>query len=120
MRRLTHIVKIKYILLVLTIAVSTVSMVAIANENKGAEQMVLEGGKSGEVPFPHAAHQSNLGDCTVCHDLFPQQPGAIESLKKAGKLKKKKVMRQCTGCHRKTAKAGQKSGPTRCKTCHQK
>jgi len=98
----------------------TVATAAMASENKGAEQMVLKGGKSGKVSFPHAAHQSTLKDCTVCHGLFPQQPGAIEALKKQGKLKKKQVMKQCTVCHRKTAKAGQKAGPTRCKTCHQK
>ena len=110
----------KYILLVLLIGALTVAMAAMASENKGAEQMVLKGGKSGKVSFPHAAHQSRLEDCTVCHGLFPKQAGAIEELKKQGKLKKKKVMRQCAVCHRKTAKAGQKSGPTRCKACHKK
>jgi hypothetical protein len=113
-------VKIKYASLILVFFIMAVSMVALATENRGAETMVLYGGKSGKVPFPHAAHQDNLKDCAICHDLFPQQQGAIEDFKKAGKLKKKKVMRQCTRCHRKTAKAGQKSGPTRCKTCHQK
>jgi len=89
-----------------------------AAEPKGAERMVLFGGKSGEVPFPHAAHQTALPDCNACHGLFPQAEGAIESLKSQGRLEKKQVMNQCQVCHRQAAKAGKKSGPTGCKACH--
>ena len=107
--------------LFLLVAVVTVGVAnPDAAQNRGAEQMVLHGGKSGSVPFPHAAHQQTLVDCNLCHGLFPQESGAIERLKESGELKKKKVMRQCTFCHRKTAKAGKASGPTRCKTCHNK
>ncbi|MBW1962209.1 MAG: cytochrome c3 family protein [Deltaproteobacteria bacterium] len=91
-----------------------------AGENKGAEIIVLRGGRSGRVTFPHATHQKVLKDCKLCHHLFPQKQGAIKDLKKQGKLKKKAVMRNCMRCHRKTAKTGRKSGPVRCKTCHRK
>lgn len=92
--------------------------VAVAAVNRGAESMVLTGGTSRDVPFPHAAHQSALPDCQACHGLFPQSAGVIEDYKKQGKLEKKQVMKQCQACHRKKAKAGEKSGPTRCKACH--
>ena len=107
-------------MLLVTVAISVGAVVAETSENKGAEHMVLSGGSRGEVPFPHAAHQSSLKDCELCHSLFPQQPGAIEELKKQGTLKKKLVMKNCTVCHRKTEKSGRNSGPTRCKTCHQR
>ena len=92
----------------------------IAAEKRGPENMILHGGKRGRVPFPHARHQTTLKDCMICHASFPQEPGSIQKLKADGKLKKKQVMKQCTQCHRKTSKAGQKAGPTRCSTCHQR
>ena len=100
--------------------VGIIAVIAISSaaDNKGAEKMVLPGGKRGNVPFPHAIHQTVLGDCTICHSLFPQNPGAIEAYRKQGKLKKRQVMKHCQACHRKKAKAGEKAGPTRCKTCH--
>ncbi len=119
-KRKVHRVRINRWLLAVIIGIFFGAFVVNASENKGAEQMVLYGGKSGKVPFPHAVHQSALNDCKACHGIFPQESGAIETFKKQGKLKKKEVMKQCTVCHRKTAKAGQKSGPTRCKTCHNK
>ena len=95
--------------------------VAIASENpnKGARSIVLEGGKSGIVNFPHYLHQDNIKNCNVCHDLFPQQAGVIQYLKNQEKLKKKQVMnKNCLKCHRAKKKAGEKSGPTKCKECH--
>jgi hypothetical protein len=91
---------------------------AFAAENKGAENMVLDGGRNGKVPFSHAVHQATLKDCAVCHRLFPQEPGIVETLKKEGKLKKRQVMKQCQTCHRETKKTGEKTGPTACKACH--
>jgi cytochrome c7-like protein len=90
----------------------------IQQENKGEAQMVLSGGKTGNVPFPHHAHLGTLTDCKPCHELFPQENGAIEKLKEKGLLKKKLVMKTCQKCHRKAKKAGEKSGPTGCKDCH--
>ena len=81
--------------------------------------MELEGGKRGKVPFPHHQHQNKLVDCKICHDAFPQEKGAIEKLKKAGKLKPKHVMnKQCTKCHKEKRRAGEKTGPITCKQCH--
>ncbi|MGD9332750.1 MAG: cytochrome c3 family protein [Desulfobacterales bacterium] len=114
----------------LKIAVLTVMVVGIVGlagaytiqtENKGADQIELYGGKSGPVPFPHHAHQEVLTDCKVCHELFPQEIGAIDKLKASGELKKKQIMnKHCTKCHKKLKQEGKKTGPTTCKACHVK
>ena len=62
---------------------------AIADQNKGAEKMELNGGTKGKVPFPHHQHQKRLGDCNKCHVMFSQVSGSIENMKTEGKLKKK-------------------------------
>jgi hypothetical protein len=90
-------------------------------QNKGAEEMVLEGGAQGRVPFPHLRHQTRLADCRTCHDLFPQVKGSIDKLKAEGSLKSKQVMNiHCIKCHRTEKRAGNPSGPTTCSKCHQK
>jgi hypothetical protein len=95
--------------------------VTATDQNKGAEDLSLYGGKIGKVPFPHHKHQAALGDCMICHDLYSQEPGIIEELKRNQTLKKKQVMnKQCTKCHREKKKAGAKTGPTTCKSCHVK
>jgi hypothetical protein len=92
--------------MVALIAGSTIA-VSPATENQGAENIVLEGSKRGKVHFPHRQHQKNLGDCQICHSIFPQEPGAIRKLKAQGVLKKKYVMNKlCTKCHKKMKKAG--------------
>ena len=97
------------------------SGLSLAVENKGAADIVLTGGKRGNVPFPHHRHQNELVDCNICHDVFPQQKGAIDRLKQEGSLKPKTVMnKQCTKCHREKRRAGEKSGPITCKQCHVK
>jgi cytochrome c-type protein NrfB len=83
-------------------------------QNKGAADMMLQGGKPGDVPFAHHLHQSNLGNCDLCHNLFPQAKGSIDKLKAEGKLKKKEVMDQCRDCHK------EKQGPIKCSECHKK
>ena len=94
---------------------------AAAIENKGAEQITLDGGSRGVVPFPHFRHQNALADCNACHNLFPQQQGAIVRLKHEGKLVGKQVMnKHCIKCHRAEKKAGKKAGPLSCSKCHQK
>lgn len=112
-------------IVVLTLAALAVVGLAgaytIQTENKGGAQLILEGGTSGPVPFPHLAHQEALGDCSICHELFPQAAGAIERLKASGELKQKQVMnKQCTKCHKVLKKEGKKTGPTTCKSCHVK
>lgn len=92
---------------------------SVATQNKGAKNIELPGGKRGNVPFPHHQHQEKLGDCEICHSVFPQDSGIIEKLKADGKLKQKYVMNKlCTKCHKEKKKAGQKTGPTTCSKCH--
>jgi hypothetical protein len=92
---------------------------SVATQNKGAENLELPGGNRGNVPFPHHQHQEKLGDCEICHSVFPQKSGIIEKLKAEGKLKQKYVMNKlCTKCHKEKRKAGQKAGPTTCSKCH--
>ena len=59
-----------------------------ATENKCAEIILINGGKMRDIHFPHHRHQNVLGDCNVCHDLFPARSGSITELKEQGKLKK--------------------------------
>lgn len=90
-------------------------------QNPGAAEMILDGGSSGNVAFPHQRHQATLADCNLCHSAFPQKAGAIEELKAQGKLARKQIMNeQCTKCHRERKQAGEKAGPTSCTTCHVK
>jgi len=43
-----------------------------AEGGQGAEAVVLDGGRRGPVPFGHHRHQAVLGDCNLCHAVFPQ------------------------------------------------
>ena len=91
----------------------------LAVENKGAENIQIESGSKGTVPFPHRSHQERLGDCNICHTLFPQEPGSLTRLKKSGQLRSKRVMNSlCVNCHKAEQKAGNKTGPTTCSKCH--
>jgi len=88
-------------------------------ENKGAAEIKLPGGTRGLVPFPHHRHQDKLGDCEICHSIFPQKVGIIKELKAQGKLEKKHVMNKlCTKCHKQKEKEGVQTGPTTCAKCH--
>ena len=108
-----------FILILLVVSSGAAYAYTIQTEDKGAAQIELEGGKSGAVPFPHRVHQEVLGDCKVCHELFPQETGSIEKLKASGELAKKQIMnKHCTKCHKQMKKDGQKTGPTTCKSCH--
>jgi len=107
------------IIAILVCTAVVLSGVGLAVENKGAATMELTGGERGNVPFPHHQHQNQLVDCKICHDTFPQEKGAIDRLKKEGKLQPKQIMnKQCTKCHKEKRKAGEKSGPVTCKQCH--
>jgi len=91
----------------------------LAVENKGPEQMSLDGGDRGPVPFPHHRHQNALKDCKACHDLFPQERGSIEKLKAEGRLPQKEVMNKlCIKCHKAEKRAGNTAGPITCSQCH--
>jgi cytochrome c-type protein NrfB len=92
-----------------------------AAENHGAENLVLDGGRQGKVAFPHRRHQIRLGDCNLCHHLFPQNTGAITMLKSDGHLPARKIMNTlCIKCHRTEKRAGRSAGPTSCSQCHHK
>ena len=91
----------------------------VADQDKGALDIELAGGKRGSVSFPHHRHQETLVDCNICHGVFEQKAGIIEELKVQGKLKPKYVMNKlCTKCHREKKQAGEKTGPTTCRKCH--
>ncbi len=95
--------------------------IAVAEENKGAENIDLDGGKKGAIDFPHHSHQTAIGDCNACHSIFPKAAGAIKDLKTKKELKKKQVMNKtCIKCHKGMKKAGEKTGPTSCSACHVK
>jgi len=88
---------------------------------KGAERIVIPGGVTGDVAFPHLSHQQNLENCDICHSLYPEEADVIDRFKEQGKLKPKAVMnQQCTACHREKKRSGLKAGPTTCKGCHRK
>lgn len=88
-------------------------------ENKGAAEIKIPAGTRGDVLFPHHRHQDKLGDCEICHSVFPQKAGIIKELKAQGKLKKKQVMNKlCTSCHKQKKREGLKTGPTTCSKCH--
>ncbi|MFH1102899.1 MAG: cytochrome c3 family protein [Pseudomonadota bacterium] len=105
-------------LLILTVVLTGISNSA---DNKGPKEIALEGGTGGTVPFPHHRHQDALGNCMICHEMFPQKSGAIQEFKSLQKLTPKEVMnKSCIKCHREKKSAGEKSGPITCTTCHQK
>jgi hypothetical protein len=105
--------------LLLTLALAGSWGASAQSQDKGVAEIVLSGGISGPVHFPHQRHQERLGDCTICHAAYPQKAGAIETLKAEGKLAKKEIMdTQCTKCHKEKKRAGEKAGPTTCTTCH--
>jgi hypothetical protein len=109
-----------HLIIALTMALLFILVAIAGSQNKGAERIVLQGGKLGDVPFSHHLHQSAIGDCTTCHTLFPQVAGSIEKLKDEGKLKKREAMDQCVECHKKEATAGGKALPSKCSECHKK
>ena len=108
------------ITLVTTLIVS-LSMATTHAANRGPDRIDIFGGRSGNVPFPHAQHQDRIKDCNVCHSVFPQETAAIKKMKEEGMLKPKKVMNlQCIKCHKAEKKTGKPHGPVTCKTCHVK
>lgn len=101
---------------VLSIALAGAAFAA----GNGAATMVLKGGSTGDIPFPHKQHQDAKIDCNACHKIFGQEAGAIEKAITAGTMKKKDAMKQCQECHKAKAAEKAKTGPTGCKDCHSK
>ena len=103
------------------VALILAAMPAGASEagKTGPENISIFGGVRGDVHFPHWMHQKTIGDCNVCHHIFPQTKGSIEALKAEGKLKNKQVMDSlCIKCHRERKMKGMQGGPTTCSKCH--
>jgi len=98
---------------------SLIPVSGIVAQNTGRPELTLNGGSRGPVPFNHQLHQAIVEDCAVCHRDFGKKPGALDEAKKAGRLRSKQVMNKtCIACHREKKRAGKKSGPTSCSTCH--
>ncbi len=108
-------------LLIIAVIIFFVATVVIAAENRGAEQLTVDGGTKGAVNFPHKAHQDGLKDCNLCHSIFPQELGVIKNLKNKKELEKKEVMNElCIKCHKDYKLSGKAYGPTNCNGCHSK
>jgi hypothetical protein len=96
-----------------------ISTIGLAVENKGAEKIQIDGGSRGAISFQHRQHQDRLGDCNVCHTMFPQESQSLARLKGNGQLKPKNVMNKlCIKCHKAEKKVGNNAGPTKCSKCH--
>ncbi len=109
--------KMRAVMLMMALLVIIIG-VAFAADHKGAADITLDGGKPGNVSFPHHEHQATLEKCDRCHGLFPQKTGIIDKMKENGQLKRMQVMGQCRGCHQEMTKAGKNTGPVSCKECH--
>ncbi len=90
------------------------------SRGQGANIIKLDGGNRGDIAFPHHIHQRRLGDCNICHNLFPKSKKSISKLIAKGDLRKKLVMSKCQQCHSKTKMENKKSGPVNCSGCHNK
>ncbi len=86
------------------------------------------------VTFPHGLHMEVL-DCGECHHEYDEDEGKLVPVEDpfegctgchgAEKEDNEPALReafhgQCTGCHRKTIKQGEDSGPTTCGECHKR
>lgn len=111
--------------------------ISFAEINKGPTDMVLKTAKAKKpAVFPHSLHQGVLA-CADCHHgkdaAGAQKP--YEEGQEIGKceschnndMPNKKLNNfknvgheNCKSCHSDMAKAGQKTGPTKCNGCHQK
>ncbi len=110
----------KIVMIVLATGLALVTSASDSVENKGAEDITLQGGSLGNVTLGHYRHQNALGNCNVCHGLFPRAFGSIRKLEEQGQLKNRRVMKECQACHRDRAAKGEKAGPTACRGCHKK
>lgn len=109
----------KRVLMICLIGLFLSAAMVVWAGGKGAKQITLDGGKQGNISFPHHMHQAVVNDCMVCHKDFSQESGALAEAKTKGALKKKQVMNgTCLKCHRASKKAGESYGPVSCSGCH--
>lgn len=81
--------------------------------------------KKAPVPFAHKKHIDAKIECKTCHHTTEagKDPAACTTCHKAeadGTTPKaeKAFHKSCIDCHKKDAKAGKASGPTKCGECH--
>ncbi len=104
-----------------SILILILSSVMVFAQNLGSKDIILKGGKKGNITFPHYTHHGLIRDCLVCHADFSKEPGALDRAKAQGTLKKKQVMYEiCLKCHKDKKRAGETSGPIKCSGCHAK
>ncbi len=97
------------------------STAVVFAQNKGQAEIILNGGRMGNITFPHYLHHGVINDCMVCHKDFVKEPGSLQAAKDKGVLKKKQVMyNTCLKCHKDRKKAGETHGPVSCSGCHKK
>lgn len=88
---------------------------------KGSENIMIDGGRLGNVTLPHWQHQKALSDdCNACHKLFPKEKQSISRMKESASLQKKAVMNNCIACHKELIAQSKTAGPVNCKGCHKK
>lgn len=111
--------KLKIVAMVVLIFSAAFALGAVVNQ--GPQQIDINTGGKGLVPFPHRVHQNTLGDCNICHQFFPKEKDSILRLKNEGQLKSKQIMNKlCIQCHKDRLKADMTAGPTSCNKCHTK
>lgn len=90
--------------------------------------------KKALVDFSHAKHDEAKVACVTCHHTWDQksdvkscsaagchdQPGKKEKNSFYFAFHDKKSDASCVGCHKKMKKAGNKTIPVACKSCHPK
>ena len=90
---------------------------------------VFEKHKKGPVKLTHKKHNVDYKiACTLCHHVYKegdpvQKCSACHDAKKSEGKKKKLMLafhKNCQGCHRELKKAEKKTGPVKCKECHEK
>ena len=105
----------------IAILILSAAFVLGAAMNQGPEQIDINTGSKGWVPFPHRMHQNNLVDCNICHQNFPKEKGGILRLKTEGQLRSKQIMKDlCIQCHKSRRDGGKPGGPISCSQCHTK
>ena len=65
-------IKLRVVLISIAVVIAGSSVAfSVVNTNKGAADIEIDGGKRGNVPFPHHQHQERIVDCKICHSTKP-------------------------------------------------
>lgn len=103
-------------ILAMLVAVAFLAIGSVVIADNGPETVTLEGGKMGQITFPHTAHQAKVEDCTTCHHkgVDAGKCTSCHGVDAAAPKAKDAFHKQCKGCHK------EMGGPTSCKDCHKK